>query len=1146
LSKPSLAQEAPGYANQVRPFLASYCLECHNATAAKSDLNLETTEGIRQGGKRGPAFVPGKPDESRLVLLAEGKVKPTMPPKKAKQPTPKEVAVLRAWVAAGARDDSIGSGILLPDIKPRTPRVAPIVALSYGADGRVLAAARHKDVILIDSSKGEVLWDLKDLPAKASALAISPDGGSLAIALSTPGAAGQLQLRKISVNSIMSTPDKVLSGHKDEILAIAYSPNKKVVATAGYDRLIKLWDISTGKELLTLKDHSDAIYGLAFSPDGSLLASGAADRAVKVWDVATGKRLLTLAESTDWVYAVAWSPDGRHLAAAGVDKSIRIWDVTPQAGKIVRSAFGHERPVTKLIYSPDGTTIFSVGEDRVVKSWDASTMLEMHVYDRQPEAVLALALRPDQKQIAVGRYDGGLTLLDAITGKVQFEPLPERPKPPQLSKLSPDHGQRGKTIRVKLEGKHLAGVTEIATTIPAASAKVLIKSEAGDSIQAEILVPANAPAGVYSVSAKVEGTSTHVPFIVDLFPLAENASERLSDKALTLKLPASVAGVLSRAGQVDYYQFEARPGQEIGVQVLSAVSESKLEPVVQLALGERVVAEGKDGLLGYVCNQAGTYVLAVRDRDYRGGPEMRYRLHIGDIPIATRVFPLGLQRGAKAEIHVEGVNLGPLPPVRVGAPAEAAVGSRLPVNLKTPKSSPLGDLSVIVGEFPEVAQGASGGQSQSLPVPGTANGRIESPQQADLWRFLAKKGQRLVLEVNSHRIGSPLDSYIEILDTQGVPVPRAVLRSVAKTYVTFRDHDSVSSGIRLENWNELAMGDYVWTGNELIRIDELPKNPDDDCRFFNVKGVRSAFLDTTPLHLSLGTPLYKVTIHPPGATFPPNGFPVITLNYRNDDGGLGYGKDSRLFFDPPADGEYQVRIGDSHGHGGPAYAYRLTIRPPRPDFSVHFEPTAPAVWRGGAVPITVRADRRDGFDGPIQLQFENVPAGFSTPPTIISAGQNNTAIAMSADSSAKTPANVPPLKLIGRVTINGKEVKHEAVGQLPKVVEPGDLATTTDHAEVVLQPGREVKLSAKIERRNGFKGRVPIEVRGLPRGVRVLDIGLNGILITEKDDGRTFAIYAEPWVQPQTHPFVVLAKNEGKGTEFAAKSVLLRIEPAKK
>ena len=67
-------------------------------------------------------------------------------------------------------------------------------------------------------------------------------------------------------------------------------------------------------------------------------------------------------------------------------------------------------------------------------------------------------------------------------------------------------------------------------------------------------------------------------------------------------------------------------------------------------------------------------------------------------------------------------------------------------------------------------------------------------------------------------------------------------------------------------------------------------------------------------------------------------------------------------------------------------------------------------------------------------------------------------------------------------------------------------------------------------------------MRGLPHGVRVLDVGLNGILITEKETSRTFVIYVEPWVSRRTHPFVVVAKQEGKNAEFAAKSVLLRVK----
>jgi hypothetical protein len=96
---------------------------------------------------------------------------------------------------------------------------------------------------------------------------------------------------------------------------------------------------------------------------------------------------------------------------------------------------------------------------------------------------------------------------------------------------------------------------------------------------------------------------------------------------------------------------------------------------------------------------------------------------------------------------------------------------------------------------------------------------------------------------------------------------------------------------------------------------------------------------------------------------------------------------------------------------------------------------------------------------------------------------------------------------------------------------------------VTVKPGGEVRLTVAIERRNGFAGRVPLEVRGLPHGVRVLDIGLNGILITEKESRRTIVIYCEPWVKPTEHPFVVLSRREGTNVEHAAGSVLLKVAP---
>src|SRR5579883_3098593 len=1012
----TLAPKAHGaepisYAKQINPFFTRYCLECHNHDEPKGGLNLETYKSLREGGDNGEVLTPGKSDASRIVRSVEHKDKPFMPPKKAKQPRPEEIALLRAWIDAGAKEDG-AVRITVPKIPPKQPVAPPVAAVAYHLGGYLLAAAGRGTVFLFDAATGDLLGKLEGLHPRVTALAFSRDGKHLAVASSATGETHEVRLYDFSVAGALAERGgyQIVGTHGDVIQDLAFSPDGKILASCGYDRLIKLWDMTAKKELNVLKDHSDSVYGVAFSPDGRLLASAAADRAVKVWDVATGRRLYTLGESTDWVYAVAWSPDGRHLAGAGVDKSIRVWQASAEGGRIVQSVFAHEAPVLRLAFTSDGSTLYSLSEDRTLKAWDAKQMVERKVYERQPETILSLAVRPDGKQIALGRYDGVLALLDAATGKAQAEPLPIKPKPP-IAEVEP------------------------------------------------------------------------------------NDSPRTGQR---VKLPATIHGSISRAGDVDYYHFETKPGQEIGVEI-KPLDKAKLDAVLQLIDADgRILAESTKGLLGYICPKAGAYALGIRDREYRGDPGMKYQVTIGDIPLVTSVFPLGLQRGTETEVHLEGVNLGRRHSVQLKVPADAALGSRVPVPVA---KGVLGSPSVRVDEFPQVESmqaGTSAGVPVAIPIPGTANGRIEQPGATQTWRFQAKQGQRLLLEVHANRIGSLLDSVIEILDSNGQPLPQATLRSLAKTYVIFRDHDSASPGVRIESWSELAMDDYLLVGNELIRIWELPKNPDDDCHFWTQSGRRRGYLGTTPAFHPMGQPMYKVSIHPPGTTFPPNGLPIVTLYYRNDDGGGDFGKDSRLVFDPPADGEYQVRIGDARGQGSSRHSYQLTIRPPRPDFNISFSPTTPSVNKGGAVSINVRADRRDEFDGPIEVRLENLPPGFFAPPTTIPAHENSTNVALYAEASATVPAKAPALKLIARAIIDNKPVVRETTGGLPKLTEPGDIVTTTEQSDVTVKPGSEVRLTVKVERRNGFKGRIPLEVKGLPHGVRVLDIGLNGILITPR------------------------------------------------
>src|SRR5262249_59335035 len=169
-------------------------LECHNAEDAKGGLVMDSYQNLQKGGDNGPVITAGEPDKSRLVLLPEGKAKPPMPPKKAKQPKPSEVAVLRAWVAAGAKDDTATITLQLPEIKPHMQAAPPIAALAYRPDGKLLAVGAHKAVMMVDLATDDVMGQFAAHPGRVTALAFSRDGRRLAVASSSPGTAGDVFL----------------------------------------------------------------------------------------------------------------------------------------------------------------------------------------------------------------------------------------------------------------------------------------------------------------------------------------------------------------------------------------------------------------------------------------------------------------------------------------------------------------------------------------------------------------------------------------------------------------------------------------------------------------------------------------------------------------------------------------------------------------------------------------------------------------------------------------------------------------------------------------------------------------------------------------------------------------------------------------
>ena len=683
---------------------------------------------------------------------------------------------------------------------------------------------------------------------------------------------------------------------------------------------------------------------------------------------------------------------------------------------------------------------------------------------------------------------------------------------PGLSLVLPRGGQRGSTVEVRFIGDRLGDVREVLFYSHGfAVQKIEPVPKKPKEARATIAIAADCALGEHKLRlVTATGISPLQTFWVSQFP---NAAEKEpnNDFAAPQAIPinTTVEGTVQNE-DVDYYRVAAKKGQLLSAEIEAIrLSNTLFDPYVAILDAKRFELDAADDtplllqdcFASIVAPADGDYWIEVRDSSYGGGGNSRYRLHVGQFPRPSAIFPAGGQAGTDTDVRFIGAK-GELPGQTVTAPAKP--DANFGVLAKADGVSATSPNPFRVSGFPNILETEPNENRNNVPVPEASlplafNGIIDKDGDVDWFVFNGKKGRRIHVRVHARSIRSPLDSVLNVYGPDGKNIQgNDDSAGSADSRVTVTLPADGKHFIRVTDHLRKGGADYVYrveikpVAPELATF--IPRFRAQDTQSRQMMPVPRGNRIATVLQVTRGNfggPLkFAAENLPPGITMhavemPTNidRFPVVfeakaeaelasaladvrvahTDDKRNIRGHFGHtvemvrGAGNRIFYRTNVE-----RLAVAVAESAP--------------FRIEIDTPATAILQRGSLSLKVRAIRDEGFDNAITLRLPWKPAGVSSAGTIsLPKGKSEIDYPLTANGGAAV--GTWHLAVLGEAgTRTGPVIVSSALTEL-RVEKP---YVNIKIEMAAIERGQAGDLFCKVEQLRSFDGEALVQLSGLP------------------------------------------------------------------